>query len=63
MTVWPAYRVSQSAVWTMERRLVDCIRQMRHPEPEFGSEAVIALELYLQHQASGGVMQAPGIKR
>lgn len=63
MTVWPAYRVSQSAVWTMERRLVDCIRQMRHPEPEFASEAVIALELYLQHQANGGVMQAPGIKR
>ncbi|MEI7968011.1 MAG: sulfur oxidation c-type cytochrome SoxA [Betaproteobacteria bacterium] len=63
MTVWPAYRVSQSAVWTLERRLIDCIRQMRHPEPAFGSDAVIALEVYLQHQATGGIMQAPGIKR
>jgi len=63
MTVWPAYRVSQSAVWTLERRLIDCIRQMRHPEPAFASDAVIALEVYLQHQATGGIMQAPGIKR
>ncbi len=63
MTVWPAYRVSQSAVWTMERRLIDCIRQMRYPEPELGSDAIIALQVYLQHQARGGVMQGPGIKR
>jgi sulfur-oxidizing protein SoxA len=63
MTVWPAYRVSQSAVWTMERRLIDCIRQMRWPEPDFGSEAIVALQVYLQRQASGGVLQAPGIKR
>jgi len=63
MTTWPAYRVSQSAVWTMERRLIDCVRQMRAPEPDFGSEAVIALQVYLQKQANGGVMAAPGIKR
>lgn len=63
MTQWPAYRVSQSAVWTMERRLIDCIRQMRYPEPGFTSDIVIALQMYLQHQAQGGVMQGPGIKR
>lgn len=63
LATWPAYRVSQSAVWTLERRLIDCIRQMRWPEPGFGSEAVVALELYLQHTASGAALQAPGIKR
>ncbi|MBI1397516.1 MAG: sulfur oxidation c-type cytochrome SoxA [Betaproteobacteria bacterium] len=63
MTQWPAYRVSQSSVWTMERRLVDCIRQMRYPEPGFASDVLVALQLYLQHQASGGVMQGPGIRR
>jgi sulfur-oxidizing protein SoxA len=47
----------------MERRLIDCIRQMRWPEPDFGSEAIVALQVYLQRQASGGVLQAPGIKR
>ncbi|MEO8038515.1 MAG: sulfur oxidation c-type cytochrome SoxA [Betaproteobacteria bacterium] len=63
MTTWPAYRVSQSAVWTMERRLIDCIRQMRQPEPEFGSELLIALQVWLQKQANGGAMAAPGMKR
>ena len=63
MTQWPAYRVSQGSVWTMERRLIDCIRQMRWPEPQFLSDAVVALQVYLQKQAQGGVMEAPGIKR
>jgi sulfur-oxidizing protein SoxA len=60
---WPAYRVSQGAVWTMERRLIDCFRQMRWPEPDYLSDAVIALEAYLEHQAKGAVMEAPGLKR
>ena len=47
----------------MERRLIDCIRQMRWPEPQYLSDAVVALEVYLQKQAEGGVMEAPGIKR
>jgi sulfur-oxidizing protein SoxA len=63
MTTWPAYRVSQSAVWTMERRLIDCIRQMRWPEPGYLSQAIIDLQVYLQKSANGGVMEAPGIKR
>jgi sulfur-oxidizing protein SoxA len=63
MTQWPAYRVSQGSVWTMERRLIDCIRQMRWPEPQYLSDAVVALQVYLQVQAQGGVMEAPGIKR
>ena len=63
MIQWPAYRLSQSSVWTMERRLIDCIRQMRAPDVDYGSDVVIALQVYLQKQASGGVMAAPGIKR
>ena len=63
MITWPAYRVSQSAVWTMERRLIDCLRQMRYPDADYLSDMVIALQSYLQQQARGGVMEAPGIKR
>lgn len=63
MPTWPAYRVSQSAVWTMERRLIDCVRQMRWPEPDFSSDMLIALQVYLQHEANGAPMQGPGIKR
>ena len=63
MITWPAYRVSQSGVWTLERRLIDCFRQMRTPDADYLSDAVIALEVYLQKQATGGVLEAPGIKR
>lgn len=63
MPTWPAYRVSQSVVWTMERRLIDCVRQMRWPEPDYLSDMLIALQVYLQHQANGAPMQGPGIKR
>ena len=62
MTQWPAYRVSQGAVWTIERRLMDCMRQMRWPEPRYQSDVLIALQMFLQKQASGGVMKAPGIR-
>jgi sulfur-oxidizing protein SoxA len=63
MVQWPAYRVSQSAVWGMERRLIDCMRQMRFPDADFLSDAVIALQVYMQKNASGATLQAPGIKR
>ncbi len=63
MSQWPAYRVSQGVVWTMQRRLIDCFRQMRWPEPEFLSDAVIALQVYMQKNASGVILEAPGIKR
>ena len=60
---WPSYRVAQGAVWTMQRRLIDCMRQARWPEPKYLSDSVIALEVFLQKTASGTVMQTPGIKR
>ncbi len=60
---WPSYRVSQGAVWTMQRRLIDCMRQARWPDPKYLSDSVIALEVFLQKTASGTVMQTPGIKR
>lgn len=63
MKDWPAYRVSQGAVWTMERRLIDCLRQMRFPDADYLSDVVIALQVYMQKNASGVVLEAPGIKR
>jgi sulfur-oxidizing protein SoxA len=63
MKTWPSYRVSQGAVWTMERRLIDCMRQARFPEPKYLSDSIIALQVYLQKNATGTVMETPGIKR
>ncbi len=62
-TTWPAYRISQGEVRTMEWRLGDCFRQQRFPELTYGSDAAIALTMFLAKSAEGGVMAAPGLKR
>jgi sulfur-oxidizing protein SoxA len=62
-TTWPAYRVSQGELRTMQWRLYDCFRQQRFPELKFGSEASIALITYLARNAQDGVYAGPAIKR
>jgi len=62
-TTWPAYRVSQGAVRTMQWRLLDCFRQQRMPEMKFLSEASIDLITYMGVKAKDGTMDAPAIKR
>ena len=62
-TTWPAYRVSQGEVRSMQWRLNDCFRQQRFPELEFVSPASIALTMYLAKNANGAPMNAPSIKR
>ena len=60
---WPAYRVSQGQLWSMQLRLNDCYRQQRFPYPGFGSEATIALGVYMGVNGKGGESIAPSIKR
>lgn len=63
MASWPTYRVSQSALRTMQHRLWDCYRQQRWPVPEYGSDSLTALTFFLQKQAAGGEIAVPSIKR
>jgi L-cysteine S-thiosulfotransferase len=60
---WPAYRVSSGTFWTMQRRLNDCYRQQRMPFPIYGSDATIALSVFMANKANGGEIQTPGLKR
>ena len=60
---WPAYRVSNGQMWSMQLRLNDCYRQQRFPYPGFGSNATIALSTYLGVNAKGSVSVAPALKR
>ncbi len=62
-TTWPAYRVSQGALRTMQWRLNDCFRQQRFPELVFTSPASIDLITFLGVTAKGGEMDSPAIKR
>ena len=60
---WPAYRVSNGQMWSMQLRLNDCYRQQRFPYPGFGSDATIALSSYLGVNAKGAASIAPALKR
>jgi sulfur-oxidizing protein SoxA len=60
---WPAYRVSNGQMWSMQMRLNDCYRQQRFPYPLFGSDALTALSTYLGVNATGAKSAAPAIKR
>lgn len=60
---WPAYRISQGTVRTIEWRMADCIRQQRLPGLLLGSKTAIDLITYLGVQANGAEMTAPGLKR
>jgi sulfur-oxidizing protein SoxA len=63
MATWPAYRVSNSQFKTMQWRINDCYRQMRMPEPVFGSEATVAMNMFLTTTAKGETYRGPGTKR
>ena len=62
-TTWPAYRVSQGALRTMQWRLNDCFRQQRFPYPGYASDVTIALGTYMGVNAKGAESIAPSIKR
>ena len=47
----------------MQQRLNDCYRQQRFPYPGFGSDATIALGVYLGVNSKGSASIAPAIKR
>jgi L-cysteine S-thiosulfotransferase len=63
MASWPTYRVSQSQLRTMQHRLWDCYRQMRMPPPDYASDGITALTVYLTKNAEGGDILVPSIKR
>lgn len=62
-STWPAYRVSQGELRTMQWRLNDCFRQQRFPYLVYGSPASIALTTYLAYNANGAVYDGPALKR
>ncbi len=63
MGSWPTYRVSQSQTRTMQHRLWDCYRQMRMPGPDYLSDGLTALTVFLASNAEGATIAVPSIKR
>jgi sulfur-oxidizing protein SoxA len=60
---WPAYRYSNDQAWTMADRIRACYSVLGMPAPDFYSEPIIALTLFLNVQARGGRMDLPGFIR
>jgi L-cysteine S-thiosulfotransferase len=60
---WPAYRVGNGQMWTMQHRINDCYRQQRFPEPAFASDVTIALSVYMGVNSNGAKSIVPAIKR
>lgn len=60
---WPAYRVAAGDVQTMQLWIAVCYWAMRHPQLRYGSDASIALQVFMARYANGGVIDAPSIKR
>jgi sulfur-oxidizing protein SoxA len=63
MATWPAYRVSTSSFITLQWRMNDCYRQMRMPEPVYGSDITVALIAFMTQTAQGVEYRGPAIKR
>ena len=63
MATWPAYRVSTSSFVTLQWRMNDCYRQMRMPEPVFGSDTTVALIHFMTVTAEGVPYRGPAVKR
>ena len=60
---WPGYRMTGGLMHTLQWRMNDCYRQMRMPEPNFGSDVVAALLTFLTTNAAGETYRGPAIKR
>lgn len=66
---WPSYRVAWGAkagdhTGTLQRRFKGCIKNMRPKTiPDFETEYMRNLELYVTAQANGRLLDAPGFRR
>jgi sulfur-oxidizing protein SoxA len=60
---WPAYRLEWQALGSLQRRLRACYFGVRAEQPPFGSDDLVALELYLADRARGLAISVPGVRR
>jgi len=60
---WPAYRLEWQALGSLQRRLRACFFGVRAELPAYGSDDLVALELFLAWRAQGLPVEAPGVRR
>ncbi|HEX5670104.1 MAG TPA: sulfur oxidation c-type cytochrome SoxA [Sulfuricurvum sp.] len=60
---WPAYRMTQSAMVTFDKRMQQCMKNALLAELPLGSKEMVALEVYATNKTKGNAIQIPGLKR
>ncbi|QSZ41997.1 sulfur oxidation c-type cytochrome SoxA [Sulfurimonas aquatica] len=60
---WPGYRMTKSSLRTLPRRFQGCMNNALLAVIPLGSPEMVALEVYLTHQAKGAEIAIPGLKR
>jgi sulfur-oxidizing protein SoxA len=61
-TGYPLYRLEWQSLGSLERRLRNCLFGIRAQVPEFGSDELVDLELYLMWRARGMKIEAPAVR-
>jgi len=62
-TGWPAYRLDWQSLGSLQRRLRACFSGVRAEPPAYGSDDLVALELFLAWRARGLPVEAPAVRR
>lgn len=60
---WPAYRMTQSQMVTLDKRMQQCMSNALLAELPLGSREMVALEVYVTNKTKGNTIQIPGLKR
>ena len=60
---FPAYRLEWQGLGSLHRRLQDCESGVRAQTQELGSDAYLALELYLVWRSQGLALESPAVRR
>lgn len=61
-TGYPVYRLEWQAMGSLQRRLRGCFAGVRAQAPDYGSQSLVELELYLAARAAGMTVDAPGVR-
>ncbi len=60
---YPAYRLDWQKLGSLQRRIRACFFGVRAELPEFGSDDIVALELYLAWRGEGLAVETPAVRR
>ena len=61
-TGYPLYRLEWQAVGSLQRRIRNCMTGVRAEPFAYGSDEMLALEVYLSHRARGMIFEAPAVR-